>query len=183
MKSYSKLVALAIIMIVAGTTTTFAQYTSHLRLVELETFNQVEVNADIRVILKKSTRNYLTLAGDSAEIAGIKVTQSEGVLSFDYVTHTADTLAIVVLEYTDLEKVMTGSTGKYYFHNLNLVKLDIINPAASVFVSGDAGILRIVSRHGLNDVTAMNASKMVFHIGEEAKLIDKSDKTFISALN
>ena len=183
MKTITKLVALAIIMIVAGTQTTFAQYTSNLRLVELESFNQVEVNADVRVILKKSTRDYITLAGDSSFISSVNISNEEGVLAFDYVRDTEDSLAIVVIEYKDLERVTTGNSGSFYFHELDLDKLEIINPEAKIFLSGAADILRIVSKEGHNDVTAMYASKMVFQIGDAATLIDKSDDTFLSALN
>lgn len=183
MKTITKTFTLIIALFLSGSMNSYAQYTNYLRTTELTPYNQIKLNSDVKVILKKSSRNYLSISGDSLSVSSIEIKQTDGVLAFDFERDYEDTLAIVVIEYQNLESVVTGGTGKYYFHQLKLDKLDIINTKASIVLTGVAGLLRITSKEGVNDITGISADKMLLQVGDKAKLVDKKDELFFSYLN
>lgn len=183
MKTITKTTMLFIALFFTSTMTSFAQYTNYLRTAELAPYTQIQLNSDVDVILKKSSRNHLSVSGDSLSVFSLEITEKDGILSFDYKRDSEDTLALVVIEYQNLESIVTGGSGVYHFHQLELDKLDIINPKASIVLTGTAGLLRIISKEGNNDITGITADKMMLQVGDNAKLIDKKDEVFFSYLN
>ena len=162
--------ALAMFTIFALNSQAFSQ-TTHLRGVELEAFNKVQLSIDTEVILLKSTRNHVTLVGDSAYIAAIPVISENGILSINYQTEPDFKLKKVAIEYTDLDHATTGGTGTYFFHDLNEDNMVVFNPYARVIMSGNTENIRVVSQQGVTDLTALNSQKSVLHIGDAAKLL------------
>ena len=183
MKSYARYIIPMFVLMLASSVPSFAQYTTYLRLVELDPYTQINMNVDSEVILLKSTRDHITFAGDSTFIASINVSQDESVLSFNYEKEPESKLIRVVIEYKNINTVTTGGNGTYYFHKLNEDNLSIRNPHARIHLNGDADNLTLVSVDGINDVTALNADKMFVQIGEKATLINREDRTVLSALN
>ena len=163
-------VVLAMITIFALNTLAFAQ-TTHLRTVETSAFNKVQLSIDTEVILIKSTRNHVTLVGDSAYIVAIPVIAEDGTLSINYQTEPDFKLKRVAIEYTELNHATTGGTGTYYFHKTNEDNLVVFNPYARVIMSGNTEYIRVVSQEGVTDLTALNTQISVLHIGDDAKLM------------
>ncbi len=170
MKTLFNCVLPAIITIFALNTLAFAQ-TTHLRTVETNAFNNVQLSIDTEVILIKSTRNHVTLVGDSVYIAAIPVIVENGTLSINYQTEPDFKLKRVTIEYTELNHAITGGIGTYYFHDFNEENLVVFNPYARVIMSGNTENIRVVSQKGITDLTALNTQKSVLHIGEDAKLM------------
>lgn len=183
MKTYIRITALAFALVISTVTSISAQYTTHLRTVELNDYNQVKINTDVNVILKKSSRNQISFAGDSISVFSVEVDQLEGILTLDYAKTEQDTLAIIIIEYSDLKKITTGGTGTYYFPEIQLDNLVIINPEANIHVSGYTNALRIFSRKGVNNLTDLISNKMILQIGDEATLIDPSNKDLFTSLD
>ncbi|MCG8372501.1 MAG: DUF2807 domain-containing protein [Balneolales bacterium] len=172
MKTSMQKMALAIAMALVLTTTSFAQ-TTHLRDVELASFKQIEVSLDTEVILLKSTRNHLTLVGDSSFISAIPIIAEDETLSFHYQAEPENKLKRVVIEYKEIDRITTGGVGTYYFHKMNQDDLFVLNPYANVVLNGNAEKIRVISQEGSTDVTSLTSGEKIMRIGESAQLIAK----------
>lgn len=174
-------IASALTLTIAMTLPSFAQESTHLRSVALEDFNQVRVSMDTEVILLKSDRNNLTLVGDSVYIAEFDISQQDDILAFSHNKEKTVSLQRVIIEYKELDRVITGGEGTYYFHKLSERDLEIYNPYAQVILTGRTENIRIYSEDGENDVTRLVAGKMVLHIGDSATLLKRSNTRYYSA--
>ena len=155
---------------------TQAQDTNHLRWIELEPFTQVQVQLDAYVILVKSSRNHITLQGDSATIADFEYVVEDGILSLDHLDAYPGDVDRVLIEYTDLDIITTGGTGDYFFTNVDQKKLYILNPSANIYLEGNARDLNLISFDGTTDLSKLSSRKEVLFVGESAQVINASQR-------
>lgn len=175
MKTPLKKLTFTLAIALATTFSTVAQ-TTHLRQVQLEPYNKLQVSLDAQVILLKSGRNHVTLVGDSSYIAGMPVMVEDGTLVFNYKAEPETKLAKVVIEYKNLDHATTGGVGTYYFHNLKEEKLVVFNPYANVILTGNTDKIRLISQEGVTDVTKLTANQEIMHIGDAALLVSNTVK-------
>ncbi|SMO81076.1 GIN domain-containing protein [Gracilimonas mengyeensis] len=144
---------------------------THLQSHDLTTFDQVRLDVNAPVILLKSSRNRITLSGDSAYVFNPNVRLKSGVLVFDHLESDKYNLNQVVIEYTDVNRVITNGTGEYYFHKMDADKIEIFNNSAKLTLNGKANEISIYSQKGNVDVTELKAKKLRSKMGESATLL------------
>ena len=127
MKTSIQKITFAVLFALVTIIPTNAQQFTHIRTMELNPFNEIKLSVDAEVILLKSERNHLTLVGDSAYIADLQVTNDNNDLSFTYQEDGDQQVHRVVIEYTSLEKAITGGNGAYFFHKLDVENLEVYN--------------------------------------------------------
>ena len=171
---------LGLVMVALFSIPSYAQLT-YLRNVEVGNFKEIRVSLDTEVIILKSKRNNVTLVGDSSFVNNMPVQQKGDVLTFTYNAEPEGKLKQVVIAYKDIERVVTGGTGNYYFHKVDTEKLDIFNPTANVYLNGKSDKIRVISQEGLTDLTALTSKKGIMSIGESAQLIASDDADYITS--
>lgn len=183
--SISQLVLSLVVFAAASMTTAAQEYTTYIRTLDVDTFDKVAVELDTEVILIKSDSNRVTLAGDSAFIFNQEVNVKDGTLSLSYNNEPENKLYRVIIQYTDLDRMVAGGEGIYYLHKTNLDNLVLFNPEAQVFVSGAIGKLRLVSDQGFNDISKLQATNKYLHIGDTATLINAEEdaELFVATIN
>ena len=168
------------VMVLALSVPSYAQLT-YLRNIEVNDFKEIRVSLDTEVIILKSKRNNVTLVGDSSFVYSMPVNDNDDVLTFTYNAEPEGKLKQVLIEYKDIDRVVTGGTGNYYFHKVDAERLDIFNPTANVYLNGNSDKIRVISQDGLTDITALKSKQGIMRIGEAAKLIAPEDMEFISS--
>ena len=166
-------------MVIALTVPSIAQVT-YLRNIEVDNFNEIRVSLDTEVILLKSKRNHVTLVGDSAYVFSMPIEQNNDVLSFTYNSEPENKLSRVLIEYKDIDRLVTGGTGSYYLHNVEATKLDIFNPAAKLYISGKLHKMRLISENGTTDISDFQSREGILKIGETAQLVISEKDDFIT---
>ena len=160
-------------------------YTSYIRTLNVDNFSNVSVDLDTEVILIKSDSNRVTLAGDSSLIFSKEITVEDGTLTFGYEKEPENKLFRVVIEYTDLDRLVAGGEGIYYLYKMDLDNLVVFNPEAQLFASGAVNKIRLISNEGFNDISKLQASNKFLHIGETATLVsaDEDAELFVASNN
>lgn len=170
---------IGLVVVLALSIPTYAQLT-YLRNVEVDNFKEIRVSLDTDVIILKSDRNQVTLVGDSSYVFGMPIDQKGEALTFSYTAEPEAKLKQVVIEYKDIDRVVTGGIGNYYFHNVDTKKLDIINPMAHVYLKGNSDEFRVISENGTTDISSLRLNKGIVKIGESARLLGTEAYVFSS---
>ena len=173
--SFSKHIFSLVVFAAVSFSAAAQDYTTYIRNIDVDSFTNVEVELDTEVILIKSDSNRVTLAGDSTFIYNTPVSSVDGTLSFKYEKEPEGKLYRIIIEYTDLNRMVAGGEGAYYFHKVDLDNLVVFNPEAQVFVSGAVDKIRLVSNEGFNDISELKASNKFLHIGELATLVNAEE--------
>ena len=173
--SYTKFIVSLVVFSAVTLSLTAQEYTTYIRNVDVTPFTKVEVSLDTEVILLQSTRNTITLAGDSTFIYKTPVSVENGTLVLNYQQEPENKLYRIIIEYTDLDRLVAGGNGSYFLHKLDTDNLVVFNPAAQVYVSGEIEKLRLVSNEGFNDISKLRAANKFLHIGEYATLVNAAD--------
>jgi hypothetical protein len=148
-----------------------AQEFTHLQTHELNSFNQLRLDIDANVFLIKSTRNQVTLVGDSSYVADPNIRQQNGVLALGYMESDNYNLDRVVIEYKEVNRVIINGTGEYYFYRMDADDVQIFNNSAKLTLNGKVNRIGIYSQIGNVDVTGLKAKKLRSEMGETATLL------------
>lgn len=183
--SISQLVLSLVVFAAASMSAVAQEYTTYIRTVEVDNFDKIAVELDTEVILVKSDSNRVTLAGDSTFIFNQNVTVEDGTLSLNYDNEPEGKLYRVIIQYTDLDRMVAGGEGTYYLYKANLDNLVVFNPSAQLFVSGAIDKLRLVSDQGFNDISKLQATNKYLHIGDTATLVNAEEdaELFVANIN
>lgn len=169
------------VLIALGTFTSLnAQSANHIRSVELKPFNHVQLQNNSEIILIKSTRNYMFIQGDSAEINDIAFVEEDGILGIDILDSAFNSNRIVI-EFTELNYATTGGNGEYYILNIDEDFLSILNPQATLTISGSANNFRLTSDNGYNDLSSLETKKDIIFVEDVANLVSPTKKGWFFA--
>lgn len=160
----------AIILVLFFAVPSLAQKTSNVQSQDLESFDQIRVIADAEVIVTKSNRNHIKLIGDSTYIRTLPFSIKDQKLMFVYEEDGQKKIEKVVIEYKDINRIVTGGNGNFLIKGLDEQKLDIHNLSAKLTLKGQTENARIYSQKGNNNILDLEAQKIVAYIGDEAVL-------------
>lgn len=152
------------------TVPSIAQSESNIQSQDLESFDEVRVIADAEVIVRKSNRNHIKLIGDSTYTGSLPYSLKDNTLMFVYEEDGQKKLEKVVIEYKDINRIVTGGNGKFLIEGLEEKVLDIFNQSANLKLSGQIENGRIYSQNGDNDISDLKAFKIIAYMGDNAVL-------------
>lgn len=147
-----------------------AQQSSSIQSQDLMSFDEIRVLADAEVIITKSNRNHIKMIGDSTYIGNQPYSIKDNTLMFVYAEDGEKKLEKVVIEYKDINRLVTGGTGEFLIEGLEENELDIFNQSANLKLKGRIGNGRLYSQNGANDITDLRGLKITAYIGEDAVL-------------
>ena len=160
----------AIVLALVFTMPSIAQKTSNIQLQDLQSFDEIRVIADAEVIITKSNRNHIKLIGESTYIGSSPYSIEDSTLKFVYVEDGLKKLEKVVIEYKDINRIVTGGNGNFLIEGLEEDQLDIFNQSANLTLKGQINNGRIYSPNGANDITGLRGLNIMAYIGEDAVL-------------
>jgi|AntRauTorcE11898_2_1112593.scaffolds.fasta_scaffold69214_1 uncharacterized protein YxeA len=161
----------ALLLTTIFATNAVAQAT-HLRTFELNTFNEVVFNSEAEVILIKSTRNQISISGDSTFISDFEVENSDNKLAFDLDKDQSEKVVRIVVEYKTLNRAVTSGSGQYYFIRLDEDNLKIYNQDGKITLRGRTDNIKVYSEKGENDFSNLTVKNMLAYLGETATILE-----------
>ncbi|HBX65233.1 MAG: hypothetical protein CL670_13455 [Balneola sp.] len=165
----------ALLLTTIFATNAVAQVT-HLRTFELKPFNEIVFDSETEIIIIKSTRNQLSISGDSTFIAEFEVENSENKLSFELDKDQSEKVVRVIVEYTTLDRAVTSGSGQYYFVKLDEENLKIYNEDGKISLRGRTDSIKIYSEKGENDFSNLTVKNMLAYLGEAATILEPKNQ-------
>lgn len=134
-----------------------AQSFGDLTTYELGSIKELQVQLTSNIIVKKSTRNLITI---QEGFSPVRLEDEKGVISLSIRSDKLeDQPILVVIEVESINSLVAGGFGKYSIIGIDEKEFTLLNPAAHVFIEGNVSVINLITEHGFTNLEYLTSKE------------------------